>query len=329
MGAVSPKAARRGEFDLIASVLAPLAAGDGRALDLKDDAAILPQTTGLDTVVSTDTLVAGIHFLIDEPADVIARRLLRVNLSDIAAMAAEPTGYFLNLTLPPETDDEWLRNFAKGLAADQDVFGIRLWGGDTTTTSGSLTLSVTLFGEVPSGTAVQRSTARNGDRVFVSGTIGDAGLGLSRLSDGGENTDPLIMRYQRPTPRVALGQELRGVASAMADVSDGLVADLGHICTASGVSAVIEADRIPLSVGAKAELVEKRTAFDRLLTSGDDYELIFTAPTDRQGDVEAAAARADVVITEIGHIAEGKGSVTVLDGEGRELPLKTAGYRHF
>lgn len=170
MGAVTTESGRRSEFELIANVLAPLADGDERALGLTDDAAILPQESGLDTVVSTDTLVAGVHFLMNEAPDIIARRLLRVNLSDIAAMAARPVGYFLNLTLPSEIDDEWIQQFAHGLAADQNIFGISLFGGDTTRTPGELTLSVTMFGEIPSGASVRRSTARAGDRVFVSGT---------------------------------------------------------------------------------------------------------------------------------------------------------------
>lgn len=328
-GAVSPNGNRRGEFDVIASVLAPLAEGDARALGLSDDAAILPQRDGIDTVVSTDTLVAGIHFLEHEDPDIIARRLLRVNLSDIAAMGAAPVGYFLNLTLSPDIDDIWIEKFAAGLASDQKTFGIGLWGGDTTKTTGSLTVSVTMIGEVPSGTAVRRSTAAAGDRVFVSGTIGDAGLGLERLVEGASAGDALVRRYQVPDPRVALGIALRDVVSAMADVSDGLAADLGHICTASGLSATINAENVPLSSEARSELAGGRTDIAGLMTSGDDYELVFAVSPDRVPDILAAAEEAAVAVTEIGAIDGTGQGVRVLDMKGKPIPFESAGYRHF
>lgn len=327
-GAVTPEPGRRGEFDLIASVLAPLA-DDDRALGLTDDAAVLPQQSGLDTVVSTDTLVAGVHFLMDEPPDIIARRLLRVNLSDIAAMAARPMGYFLNLTLPAEIGDDWVERFANGLAADQKTFGIGLMGGDTTRTPGDLTLSVTMFGEIPSGSAVRRSTAQPGDRIFVSGTIGDAGLGLERLQDGGATDDPLVRRYQLPDPRVSLGLAVREIVSAMADVSDGLVADLAHICEASNLAARIDADAIPLSAAARAALETDRCETMQLLTGGDDYELVFTVDRDRIDAVKAAAASVDVAITEIGGVKDGAARVSVIGGDGSDLSPEIGGYRHF
>jgi thiamine-monophosphate kinase len=326
---VTAEAGRRGEFDLIATLLAPLAGDDPRALGLTDDAAVIPQKSGLDTVVSTDTMVAGIHFLITEVPDIIARRLLRVNLSDIAAMAAQPVGYFLNLTLPSSVGNDWLEAFASGLAADQDRFGIRVLGGDTTRTPGELTLSVTLFGEVPSGGAVRRSTAQPGEMVFVSGTIGDAGLGLARLLDGADSDDALVRRYQLPDPRVSLGLELRGIASAMADVSDGLVADLGHICAASGLAATIQANDIPLSADARVALAQDGREITQLLTSGDDYELVFTVPADRAEDAEAAAARVNVPVSRIGLVGQGQGGVSVLDSDGTDISPQITGYRHF
>lgn len=329
MGAVTAESGRRGEFDLIATFLAPLAGDDPRALGLSDDAAVIPQKSGLDTVVSTDTMVAGIHFLTTEAPDIIARRLLRVNLSDIAAMAAQPVGYFLNLTLPPTIGDDWLEAFASGLAADQDTFGIRLLGGDTARTPGELILSVTLFGEVPSGGAVRRSTAQPGDLVFVSGTIGDAGLGLARLLDGADSDDALVRRYQLPDPRVSLGPELRGVASAMADVSDGLVADLGHICAASGTAATIRAYDVPLSAGARAALAQDGCEITELLTSGDDYELVFSVAADRAGEVEAVAARLNIPVFRIGLVGQGPGGVSVLDSDGTDISPQITGYRHF
>ena len=329
MGAVTTEPGRRGEFDLIATLLAPLSGDDPRALGLTDDAAVMPQKSGIDTVVSTDTMVAGVHFLPSEAPDIIARRLLRVNLSDIAAMAAQPAGYFLNLTLPSTIGNDWLEIFASGLAADQEMFGIRLLGGDTTGTPGELTLSVTLFGEVPSGGAIRRSTARSGDVVFVSGTIGDAGLGLARLRDGVDSADALVRRFQLPDPRVSLGPQLRGIASAMADVSDGLVADLGHICAASGLAATIRADDVPLSAGARAVLAEDGCEIAQLLTSGDDYELVFTVAADRVGEVEAAAARSNVPASRIGSVRQGQGGVSVLDGDGNYISPRITGFRHF
>lgn len=328
MAAGQAESPQRGEFELIAKILAPLTGGDARALGLADDAAVLPQKTGMDTVVSTDTMVAGIHFLMSESPDVIARRLLRVNLSDIAAMAAKPAGYFLNLSLPAKSENDWLEKFASGLGEDQREFGITLLGGDTTHTTGSLTLSITMFGEAPSGAAVRRSTAKPGDIVFVSGTIGDAGLGLSRLLETPSADDALVRRYQLPTPRVELGVALRGIANAMADVSDGLVADLGHICAASGVAATIRADAVPLSDEARAAQPGGEPDIGLLLASGDDYELVFAVAPGREEDVLAAAARVNVPVSEIGLVGEGEG-VAVHDAHGVDISPEIGGYRHF
>jgi thiamine-monophosphate kinase len=324
-----PRVARRGEFDLIASFFAPLARGDERGLNLLDDGAVLPQRDGRDTIVSTDTFVSGVHFFVNESPAIIARRLLRVNLSDIAAMAAEPVGYFLNLSLSAEIDDSWIKEFAAGLSAEQEEFGISLWGGDTTRTPGNLTLSVTLLGELPSGAAVRRSTARDGDRVFVSGTIGDAGLGLSRLADGVDQDDKLVRRYQLPDPRVDLGIALRDIVSAMADVSDGLISDLGHICNSSEKSATITAEDIPLSAGARSELEAGNIDLGGLLTSGDDYELVFTVPPSRLDQVLESAACSGTTITKIGVMGNDTSGVRLLAKDGTEVSLQGSGYRHF
>ena len=329
MERLAPDPAQRGEFDLIARLLAPLTGGDERALGLLDDAAVIPQTSGIDTVVSTDTLVAGVHFLMIEPADVIARRLLRVNLSDIAAMGADPFAYFLNLSLPTGIGDDWLEAFVAGLRTDQEAFGLNLLGGDTTRTPGPLALSVTIFGEAPTGHTVRRSGARSGELVFVSGTIGDAGLGLPRLRDGAGAGDPLVKRYQLPDPRVSLGMSLRDIASAMADVSDGLLADLGHICAASAVGATIELATVPVSDAARSVIGDDENDNLGLLTSGDDYELVFTVPPERADAAGKAADAAGTPISAIGRVEGGDGGVTVRGGDGRNITPGKTGYRHF
>ena len=325
------EAPRRGEFTLIAELLAPLSAGDPRSLGLTDDAAVLPQRAGYDLAVTTDTMVESVHFLPQEPAGVVARRLLRVNLSDLAAMGARPVAYFLDLTLSDRIGNGWLEDFATGLAADQRLYSVALLGGDTTRTPGPLTLSVTAMGEVPSGAAIRRGGAEGGDVVMVSGTIGDAGLGLKALSRGatGVAADALKARYQLPEPRLALGAALRGIATAMADVSDGLVADLGHIAEASGLDAVIEAAKVPLSPAARAAVEAGETDLGGLISAGDDYELVFTVPEARVGGAQRAAADAGVPVAVIGRMVGRGGTVSVSGPDGRPLALSRTGYRHF
>ncbi|MEC8087337.1 MAG: thiamine-phosphate kinase [Pseudomonadota bacterium] len=329
MGAVEIEAFKLSEFDLIASLFAPLTCGDKRALGLLDDAAILPERTGYETVVTTDTMVSGIHFLNTETPDVIARRLLRVNLSDLASMGAKPTGYFLNLTLPAEIGKDWLINFAGGLSADQMQFNICLLGGDTTHTENDLTLTATFIGEVPVGRAITRSGASLGDNVYVSGTVGDAMLGLRQLKSGKARAKELIRRFQLPEPRVSLGFALRGVASAMADVSDGLVADIGHICRASKVSAMIFGDKVPLSPGVSEYICGGELILADVLAAGDDYELVFTAPPNAADKISDASRSTGVTVTRIGTIACDAENVKVVDSSGVEILLKTQGYRHF
>ncbi len=323
--------ARRGEFALIADLLAPLSAGDPRSLGLTDDAAVLPQRGGADLVVTTDTMVESVHFLASEPAGVIGRRLLRVNLSDLAAMGAQPVAYFLDLTLSDRIDDAWLEDFAAGLARDQAEFSVVLLGGDTTRTPGPLTLSITALGEVPAGEAVRRGGARAGDVVMVSGTIGDALLGLGALVSGaaGGSADGLSARYQLPIPRLRLGAALRGIDTAMADVSDGLVADLGHIAEASGLDAEIDATRVPMSAAARAAVEAGDAEIADLLTGGDDYELVFAIAPDRIGEAEQVAAAAGVAVSSIGRMTGAGGKVSVIGADGRALSLKRTGYRHF
>jgi thiamine-monophosphate kinase len=319
-----------GEFGRIARFFAPLAAGAPGALGLTDDAALVDCPAGERLVVTVDAMVEGVHFLSRDPPDLIARKLVRVNLSDLAAMAARPVGYFLTTALPKSRGDDWLKRFAAGLAQDQAEFGITLLGGDSVSTPGPVSLTLTAFGRVAVGGEVRRGGARPGDLVFVSGTIGDGALGLEAAQGKLDGLlDPadvafLADRYRLPRPRVGLGPRLSGLASAMLDVSDGLVGDLGHICEVSGVAGVIDAGRVPLSVAA-ARLPDRLAT---VLTGGDDYELLFTAPPDRQADVRAAAEAAGVPITVIGRIEAGQG-MRVLDSAGGEMVLAGVGWRHF
>lgn len=322
------------EFELIAELFAPLSAGSPGAFGLTDDAAVISPAPGNTLVTTLDTIVAGVHFPDGSPGAEVARRLLRVNLSDLAAMGARPVAYLLGLAIAPTISVDWLRDFADGLAADQHLFGISLIGGDTTATPGPLTATVTALGEVPVDAVLNRSTARPDDLVFVSGTVGDAALGLRALEgalviDDPADRDALIARYRLPMPRVALGPALRGLASACADVSDGLVADLGHICAASGVGAEIRVARVPLSPAARSVVADDPDLLKVALGGGDDYELVFTAPaTAEQKILIAAAAAAGVGVTRIGRITAGDG-VAVIDTDGAEILLDTMGYRHF
>ncbi len=327
------KRPKSGEFELIAHYFAPLSANQPGALGLRDDAALLPPAPDAVHVLTTDTLVSGVHFFPDDTPALIARKLLRVNLSDLAAMAAEPVAYLLALSLPGECDETWIEDFAAGLAQDQEEFGIGLLGGDTTATPGPLTATITAIGKVPTGRELRRSGARPGDTIFVSGTLGDAALGLMAL--GGDlphlseaEADDLIDRYRLPRPRVSLGRALGGLASAAADVSDGLVADLGHVCTASGVAARIDRARLPLGQAARTAIAANPDAASAVLSGGDDYELIFTAPPEASAGISAAATRSATPVAEIGKIVDGDG-VNVMAEDGREIKLTSAGYRHF
>jgi thiamine-monophosphate kinase len=317
-----------GEFAFIARSLRPLARGHPAALDLGDDAALLEPSPGMQLVIAKDAMVEGVHFLPHDPAELIAKKLLRVNLSDLAAMGATPLGYLLALARSAALPPEWLARFTTGLAEDQEDYGLCLLGGDTVSTPGPLTMSVTILGEVPRGQALRRSAARIGDDLYVSGTLGDAALGLKvlqgRLSPSMTASEYLIERYRLPLPRIGLGLALRGLAHAAIDVSDGLVADLGHIVERSGVGAELWADRVPLSV-ASARL---RGAREAALTGGDDYELLFTAHPEQRPAVQAIAAELDLPLTRIGKILEEPG-LLVLDADGREIKLGSTGWRHF
>jgi thiamine-monophosphate kinase len=316
-------AAGLGEFSLIARHFRPLA-GPG-ALGLTDDAALLTPPAGRELVLTADAMVAGVHFLPDDPPDMIGRKLLRVNLSDLAAKGAMPLAYLMTVSAPKATPDTWFAGFAAGLAADQAQYGVSLLGGDTTATPGPLSLSLTIIGHVAPGAAVLRSGAREGDLLFVTGTIGDGALGLAvalgRLADP---TGHLLDRYRLPRPRIGLA--IAGIASAGMDVSDGLVQDLGHICQASGVSVEVDALHVPLSEPARAAGPEWLEA---CLTGGDDYELLLAAPPEREAALRESAAAAGVDVTRIGRFHAGSPAVVVRQADGSVLPLTRPGWNHF
>ena len=319
------------EFERIRRFYAPLAGPGG--LGLLDDAALVDCRGGRRLVVTADAIVEGVHYLSDDPPDLVARKLLRVNLSDLAAMAARPLHYLLTTALPPSFGAEWLAAFVRGLEEDQNRFGIDLLGGDSVATPGPASLSLTAIGEVAAGMEVRRSGAQPGDLVWVSGTIGDSFLGL-RARGGAyselpaEHRAAVIARFQVPDPRVELGPRLAGIAHAMIDVSDGLLADLGHICETSRVAAVVELERVPLSPAARLLVAGDPGIRSRLATGGDDYELLFSAPSNSTESIAALSAQLGVPITMIGRIETGKG-VRPVDGAGQTIMVEAVGYRHF
>ncbi len=320
-----------GEFERIRRFFAPLAGPGG--LGLLDDAALVDCPAGHRLVVTADAIVAGVHFLPEDPPDLVARKLLRVNLSDLAAMGARPLHYLLTTALPASLGADWVARFAAGLEADQRRFGVDLLGGDSVSTAGPAVLSLTAIGEVAAGREVRRSGAHPGDRIWVSGTIGDAFLGLGVLRGAyrqllPEHRAALIGRFQIPEPRVELGPLLCRIAHAMIDVSDGLLADLGHICETSRAAAIVELDRLPLSAAAQAIVAAEPDVRARLAAGGDDYELLFTAPAEAAPAVAALSARSGLPITMIGRIEAGEG-VRLVDAAGQTVPVEAAGYRHF
>jgi thiamine-monophosphate kinase len=311
------------EFALIARHFRPLA-GPG-ALDLQDDAAVLAPPPGRDLVLTADAMVAGVHFLPDDPPDLVGRKLLRVNLSDLAAKGATPLGYLMTVSTPRTTPDEWFAGFAAGLAHDQKEYGVTLLGGDTTSTPGPISLSLTIIGHVAPGQALHRAGARPGDGIWVTGTIGDGALGLAAAR--GKIQDPgghLLSRYRLPQPRVGLA--IAGIASAGMDVSDGLVQDLGHLCRAGDIAAEIDAGLVPLSDAARRAGPEWLVT---CLTGGDDYELLLAVPPAREVAIEQAARAAGMAVTRIGSFRAGPARVMVRRTDGEPMTLATGGWSHF
>jgi thiamine-monophosphate kinase len=332
---IAPGAGASGEDTLIARYFRPLAADPG-AFGLGDDAAIL-MALGEDIVVTTDAIVEGVHFLSNDPPDSIAQKALRVNLSDLAAKGAIPAGFVLTLALRA-ADDVWLEPFARALGADASRFGCPLLGGDTVSTPGPLMISITAFGRVAPGKMVHRSGARPGDRVVVTGTIGDAALGLDILSGGrvavalagdAAAREMLVGRYRVPQPRNALAQAILDHAHAAMDVSDGLAGDLAKLCAASGMSAVIDVPSIPLSAAATAALAAGAIGIEALVSGGDDYEILCAIPEDGFEPFARAADVAGVAVSSIGTVIAATSVPKFLDARGREMPLPRLSYSHF
>jgi thiamine-monophosphate kinase len=327
-----------GEFELIARYFAPLAKGFPGAYGLLDDAAVIAPLPGHELVAKTDAIVGGVHFFLDDPADLIARKALRVNLSDLAAKGAVPRAYMLDIMLPRTVTEEWIATFARGLAQDQDAYRVHLIGGDTDSTPGPVTIAIMAFGDVATGRMLRRRGARDGDTVFVTGTIGDAALGLKVLRGDLAHLDAkaagfIVDRYRLPQPRVTLGPRLVGLASAALDVSDGLLADLRHICEVSELAAIIEAPRVPLSTAAQAALASDSEHIATVITGGDDYEILFTAPPEALDELGEWSQTLGVPITAIGRMQTpsiGKEPrITVLDGSGEPLAFERGGWTHF
>ncbi len=323
------------EERLIARYFRPLATYPG-ALGLGDDAAVLTPPPGCDLVVTTDGVIAGVHFFPDDPPDTIGRKVLRMNLSDLAAKGAKPVGFLMSVALPAGVEENWLAAFAAGIGEDSKRYGCPLLGGDTDRTPGPISVSIAAFGSVPQGKMVRRSTAKPGDCVVITGTIGDAALGVllckdaalaERLRLNESMRAHLQQRYLLPEPRNALAAAVLQYASAAMDVSDGLAGDLAKLCRASSVAAEVDVARVPLSDAARAAVSADPALLGTVLGGGDDYEIVLTLSPEKLGAFQDAARAAGVAMAEIGRIAAGEGASFVCDGS--PLRLAHRAYSHF
>lgn len=327
------------EFDLIARYFSDIGFSANNtqqkhstiALGVGDDCALLSLAVDQQLALSIDTLVAGRHFPVDAPAEQLAWRALAVSVSDLAAMGATPVAFTLALTLP-DINMDWLQSFSDGLRAAADFYGIALIGGDTT--QGPLAISLQVHGSVACGAALTRSAATAGDCIFVSGSLGDAAGALAVIEKNGagsqsttEDEDYLLSRYYRPEARIELGRALLAHAHAAIDISDGLLADLGHIAKASGLAARVDSWKVPVSKQLSG-IVSRQQALEYALTGGDDYELCFTAPMQQRQSILALADRLNIAINEIGEMTAGSG-VRCIDQQNDELVFTHSGYQHF
>ena len=303
-------------FKVISKSAAGVVLGPG------DDCAVLSFPTNSEVCTSTDTLIEGVHFPVNSDASLVASRLVGANLSDLAAMGAEPHSCLIALTLPAAEAD-WLEDFSGTLSKQLQKYDLALVGGNMA--QGTLSLSMTVLGTVPAGQAIKREGARAGDEIYVTGTLGDAAGGLKQLQDGVGQDDFLVMRYAEPTPRVDIGVQLRGLATAMIDISDGLLADLGHLCRASNVGGSVEWASLPVSEDLAA-LLGDTDARSLALNAGDDYELCFTAPVGSAASIQAL--NDEVSITKVGQITA-TGRVELIDEQGKPVAVSASGYSHF
>lgn len=326
-----------GEDRLIARHFRPLATAPG-ALSLGDDAAFFAVPPGYEIVLKTDAIVAGVHFLADDPPDCIAKKALRVNLSDLAAKGAAPAGCLMTLALPDTLIEGWLEIFAAGLKTDCEQFACPLYGGDTVRTPGPLSISIFAFGVLPQGTMVRRAGAKPGQRIFLTGSVGDAALGLKLLQEPARkaawqmsdaDAKLLIDRYRLPRPRVALHDAVRAHASAAMDVSDGLLGDLGKLCEQSGVSARIEVTALPLSSAARQALRCEPALIESIATGGDDYEILCAIAPEHVEDFRKAAEAAGVPVTEIGVVTAGSEAPQLIAADGKALAFARLSFSHF
>jgi thiamine-monophosphate kinase len=325
-----------GEDSLIERFFRPLARDPG-AFGLRDDAAAITPPSGCDLVLTTDAVIEGVHFFPGDPADTIAKKALRANLSDLAAKGAEPIGFLLTLALPKSADEEWIAAFADGLAADIDTYKCPLLGGDTDGTPGLLSVSITALGQVPHGRMVRRAGAKARDAMVVTGTLGDSALGLLLRRDpklaekaklSAEEQAYLLERYLVPQPRNSFAKALRTHAHAAMDISDGLAGDLAKLALASGVSAKIEAVKLPLSNAARKLLAFDAGLIETICTGGDDYEILAAVPGSVLGAFQREAKESGIALTEIGSAGAG-GEVAITGGDGHPLRFKHPSFSHF
>ena len=334
--ATSSHAEISAEDCLIATYFRPLATHPG-AFDLTDDAATIAPPPGCDLVLTTDGVISGVHFFLEDPADAVARKALRINLSDLAAKGAAPLGFLLSVGLPAGLPADWLKSFARGLREDAEQYGCPLLGGDTDRSPGAVTVHIAALGTVPHGAMVRRKGARPGDIVVATGTVGDAALGLVLRRDGAAAgrwkldaamRDHLLGRYLLPQPRTAVAETLRRHASAAMDVSDGLVGDLAKLCRVSGVAADIAVEDVPLSSAARQAVAAEPALIETILTGGDDFEIIATVGPDKFEALRGEAAAEGVAVTRIGTVSAGQGA-HFHEPDGRILAFRRPSYSHF